>query len=126
MTARASKVLTITHSQLLYRQGEFNRLARFQWKPHDVKGLSDPRLFWSYKREARAAKVGPPHVAPPHTTVPCVCEAAAHEAGGPVLEGWWGACSPVGRGACSPVGAAVRGWGRAACARVVSREGCEA
>ena len=32
-------------------QGEFNRLARFQWKPNDVKGLSDPRLFWSYKKQ---------------------------------------------------------------------------
>jgi hypothetical protein len=32
-------------------QGEFNRLARYQWKPSDIKGLSDPRLFWSYKRE---------------------------------------------------------------------------
>ena len=32
-------------------QGEFNRLARYQWKPGESKGLSDPRLFWSYKRE---------------------------------------------------------------------------
>ena len=32
-------------------QGEFNRVARMQWKPHDTKGLSDPRLFWSYKRQ---------------------------------------------------------------------------
>ena len=31
-------------------QGEFNRLARYQWKPHETKGLSDPRLFWSYKQ----------------------------------------------------------------------------
>ena len=32
-------------------QGEFNRLARFQWRPHRKDGLSDPRLFWSYKNQ---------------------------------------------------------------------------
>ena len=32
-------------------QGEFNRLARFKWKPHRKDGLSDPRLFWSYKEQ---------------------------------------------------------------------------
>eukprot|EP00966_Prymnesium_polylepis_P334564 7389933-Prymnesium_polylepis.2 len=30
-------------------QGEFNRLARKQWKPHRNDGLSDKRLFWSYE-----------------------------------------------------------------------------
>ena len=30
-------------------QGEFNRLARFEWNPRRTDGLSDPRLFWSYK-----------------------------------------------------------------------------
>jgi len=32
-------------------QGEFNRLARYQWDPRSTKGLSDPRLFWSYKKQ---------------------------------------------------------------------------
>jgi len=29
-------------------QGEFNRLARHEWKPQRTDGLSDKRLFWSY------------------------------------------------------------------------------
>ena len=32
-------------------EGEFNRLARFQWKPQRADGLSDPRLFWAYKEQ---------------------------------------------------------------------------
>jgi hypothetical protein len=32
-------------------QGEFNRLARYKWKPHRTDGMSDPRLFWSYKEQ---------------------------------------------------------------------------
>ena len=32
-------------------QGEFNRLARYQWKPQKRDGLSDPRLFWAYKAQ---------------------------------------------------------------------------
>lgn len=35
----------------LWDQGEFNRLARHQWDPRSTKGLSDPRLFWSYKKQ---------------------------------------------------------------------------
>ena len=31
-------------------QGEFNALARQGWDPVNTKGLSDPRLFWSYKQ----------------------------------------------------------------------------
>jgi len=30
-------------------QGEFNRIARLEWKPQRSDGLSDKRLFWSYK-----------------------------------------------------------------------------
>ena len=32
-------------------QGEFNRLARQKWDPRSTKGLSDPRLFWSYNKQ---------------------------------------------------------------------------
>ncbi len=32
-------------------QGEFNRLARLEWKPNRRDGLSDERLFWSYKQK---------------------------------------------------------------------------
>lgn len=32
-------------------QGEFNRLARHKWNPRRSDGLSDKRLFWSYKNE---------------------------------------------------------------------------
>ena len=32
-------------------QGEFNRLARTGWKPGRSDGLSDKRLFWSYKNQ---------------------------------------------------------------------------
>ncbi|KAL1496222.1 hypothetical protein AB1Y20_016185 [Prymnesium parvum] len=31
-------------------QGEFNSIARAGWDPLNTKGLSDPRLFWSYKQ----------------------------------------------------------------------------
>ena len=37
-------------------QGEFNRIARLGWKPQRTDGLSDPRLFWSYKNEVRGAR----------------------------------------------------------------------
>lgn len=30
-------------------QGEFNRIARLEWRPQRTGGLSDSRLFWSYK-----------------------------------------------------------------------------
>lgn len=32
-------------------QGEFNRIARLEWKPERTDGLSDPRLFWAYKEK---------------------------------------------------------------------------
>ena len=32
-------------------QGEFNRIARLNWKPSRSDGLSDKRLFWSYKEQ---------------------------------------------------------------------------
>ena len=32
-------------------QGEFNRLARYKWKPNRRDGLSDPRLFWSFEEK---------------------------------------------------------------------------
>uniref|UniRef100_A0A7S0IPU1 Nucleotide-diphospho-sugar transferase domain-containing protein n=1 Tax=Calcidiscus leptoporus TaxID=127549 RepID=A0A7S0IPU1_9EUKA len=32
-------------------QGEFNRLARTGWSPRSTAGLSDARLFYSYKKE---------------------------------------------------------------------------
>ena len=32
-------------------QGEFNRLARTEWKPHRSDGLSDQRLFWAYRNQ---------------------------------------------------------------------------
>ena len=34
-------------------QGEFNRLARYKWRPQRTSGLSDSRLFWSYKEQVR-------------------------------------------------------------------------
>uniref|UniRef100_A0A7S0LS50 Nucleotide-diphospho-sugar transferase domain-containing protein n=1 Tax=Coccolithus braarudii TaxID=221442 RepID=A0A7S0LS50_9EUKA len=32
-------------------QGEFNRLARTEWNPRSTAGLSDPHLFYSYKKK---------------------------------------------------------------------------
>ena len=41
----------LTNPRSLWDQGEFNRLARFQWNPRSTEGLSDKRLFWSYKKQ---------------------------------------------------------------------------
>lgn len=32
-------------------QGEFNRLARYKWRPNRRDGLSDPRLFWAFEEK---------------------------------------------------------------------------